>query len=340
MSSIDTIGLQNYEPIITKKERNSFKLFLKVVLCAIIAAAVLADILYLVMSRGHANLRERAATAEPVLQQTEAVSNEEAVIWKDGWVKYNGGIYEYKDSTMNFLIMGMDTGLDGEIRAAEPKGKKADFLALLVLDADDESIKLIPINTNAMTTDSNAENCEEQVKAVSDLLHQLPIHGYAALSLDGIVPLNDAVGGIDVVTPIDFATDDVSAKEGEELHLEGEDARMFLCSSADALGGTQGRLSRQEVYLRALVQGLYNKIQADSLSFISMYNEIGQYVTTDIGTNEIAYLATQASKYAYDDKNVLEIEGQTVEGESSEEFYVDDEALKGLIIDTFYKKVR
>ena len=307
--------------------------------CAVVAAAVLSDVLYLVMSRGHASLRERAATAEPVMQPTEAVSSEEAVIWKDGWVKYNGGIYEYKDSTMNFLIMGMGQDIEGD---------QADFLALLVLDADEENIKLIPIDANAMITDeadgnqavTEATSCEEQVKAVSNLLHQLPIHGYAALSLDGIVPLNDEIGGIDVVTPIDFKTDDISAKKGEELHLAGEDAHTFLCSKTAALGGTEGRLARQEVYLRALVEGLYNKIKADSLSLLSMYNIIGQYITTDIGTKELAYLATQASKYTYDDKNVLEIEGKTVEGETSEEFYVDDDALKELLIDTFYKKVR
>lgn len=300
------------------------------------AAAVISDVLYLVMSKGHADLREKAATAEPVLQSTEAVSSEEAVIWKDGWVKFNGGIYEYKDSTMNFLIMGMDKNAEGA---------QAEFLALLVLDADDENIKLIPISTNAVSTDivseglenSGALNCEEQVKAVSNILYQLPIHGYAALSLDGIVPLNDAVGGIDVVTPMDFATADVSAKKDEKLHLAGKDSYRFLCSTAADLGGAQGRLSRQEVYLRALVEGLYNKIQADSLSLISLYREVGQFVTTDIGTNELAYLATQASKYVYDEDNVLEIEGEAVE--TSEEVN-DSDALKELIINTFYKKVR
>ena len=348
MIKIDTLGMQNFEPIIEKKKRDSFKLFLKCVVFAVIGAAVLSDIIYLFMNNGHANLREKAETAEPVLQQTEAVSSEEAVVWKDGWVKYNGGIYEYKDSTMNFLLMGIDRPLDGEKTADAIVGGQADFLALLVLDAEEEGIKLIPIDTKAMSAEAQTDlqtsvqtdSCEYQVKAVSNLLHQLPIHGYAALSLDGIVPLNDAVGGIDVVAPMDYASDDVSVKKGDVLHLEGADANRFLLSRDADLGGESGRLKRQTVYLTALVDSLYNKIKSDSLSLISMYNGISEYVVTDIGTNELAYLATQASKYYYDDESVLEIKGETSKEGTTEEFSVDEDALKDLIINTFYKKVR
>ncbi len=364
MSEIDTIGTQNYEPI-ARKKRDSFKLSLKVVVIAVIAAAVLSDIIYLFMNRGHASLKENAVTAEPVLQQTEAVTTEEAVIWKDGWVKYNGCIYEYKDDTMNFLLMGIDKGLDGKAVSGGLDGGQADFLALLVLDAEDETIKIIPINRNTMATvemydasgdemfkttaqiavqhgvgDGKEESCEYQVKAVSNFFYQLPIHGYAALSLEGIIPLNDAAGGIDVVAPMDFTSEEISVKEGEELHLQGEEAYWFLRSRDQDLGGADRRFSRQRAYLETLVSELYAKIKSDPVSLISMYNEISDYVVTDIDSSELAYLATQASKYTYDDSHILDIEGETVDGEISDEFYVDDDSLKDLIINTFYKKIR
>ena len=364
MSKIDTAGTQQFKPISGSK-RDSFKLSLKVVVFAVIAAFVISDILYLFMNKGHASLKENAMTAEPVLQQTEAVSAEEAVIWKDGWVKYNGGIYEYKDGTMNFLLMGIDKNLDGTAVSGGLEGGQADFLALLVLDAEDESIRLIPINRNTMSTvemfdekgeemfkttaqiavqhgvgDGQEESCEYQVRAVSNLFYQLLIHGYAALSLEGIVPLNDEIGGIDVVAPMDYVSSELNVREGEELHLQGDDAYWFLRSRDQELGGADRRFSRQRVYLEALVSGLYSRIKEDPLSLITMYNSISNYVVTDIDSSELAYLATQASRYSYDNSHISDIAGETVEGEISDEFYVDDESLRKLIIDTFYKKVR
>nr|WP_330369769.1 LCP family protein [Butyrivibrio sp. FCS014] len=45
------------------------------------------------------------------------------------------------------------------------------------------------------------ESCNYQVKAVSNMFYQLPIHGYAAINMSAIPIINDEVGGVDVHCP-------------------------------------------------------------------------------------------------------------------------------------------
>lgn len=331
----------------------------------LIAIAVLTDIAYLYVNSGHARLKENAVTAEPVIERTEAVTTEESVRWQDGWVKYKGNIYSYKDNIMTFLIMGIDNDMRDTYVSDNLSGGQADFLALFVLDPDSRRIEVIPINRNTMVNvevydndgdkmikvpaqiavqhgvgNGREESCEYQVRAVTNLFYQLPIHGYAALGLEGIIPLNDAVGGVDVTVPENYVSDEITVSEGETIHLEGEDAYWFVRSRDDNPGGADRRLGRQSAYIRTLVDKVYNKIRTNPVSFMSLYNAVKENIVTNISSNELVYLATAASEYVYDEKSIHEVRGETVEGAVSDEFYVDDDALKELIINVFYEKVK
>jgi LCP family protein required for cell wall assembly len=337
---------------------------LKIMVILVIFVAVLADAAYLYVNAGHAKLRQNAETVEPVIQQTEAVTTKEAVKWQDGWVKYNGGIYAYKENLMSFLVMGIDKNLPEKVDEQSLEGGQADVLVLLVLDPDEKRIDMIPINRNSMVDvdvfdadgrnlysqkaqiavqhgvgDGLEKSCEYQVNAVSKLFYQLPIHGYAALNMEGIIPLNDAVGGVDVVVPENYDSGEYTFTEGETVHLEGEQAYIFLRDRDNEVGGADRRLSRHEAYLTALVGKVYNEIKNDPLSFMSVYNAISQYTVSNISSSELAYLATEASGFSYDEDSVHEIKGSTVKGELYDEFYIDDDALEELIMDVFYKKI-
>ena len=56
-------------------------------------------------------------------------------------------------------------------------------------------------------------------------------------------------------------------------------------------------------------------------------------------TSEIMYLATEAAGYELDEDSAHAIEGESVIGDSGEEFYADEELLKDMLINIFYEKV-
>ena len=62
-------------------------------------------------------------------------------------------------------------------------------------------------------------------------------------------------------------------------------------------------------------------------------------MVTDISVDEVSYLATQALGYSFDSDNMHVLQGEIVQGERFEEFYVDEDALYRLILDVFYEEV-
>ena len=62
-------------------------------------------------------------------------------------------------------------------------------------------------------------------------------------------------------------------------------------------------------------------------------------MVTDIGVDEISYLASQAAGYHFSEESLRSLQGATVQGEIYEEFYPDEQALYELILEVFYEEV-
>ena len=90
------------------------------------------------------------------------------------------------------------------------------------------------------------KSCEYQVKAVSNMFYQLPIHGYAAINMSAIPIINDQVGGVDVTVLEDLTKWDPKLKEGAKVHLEGQSAYHYVkCRDVNVFGSNDKRLERQ-----------------------------------------------------------------------------------------------
>ena len=63
-------------------------------------------------------------------------------------------------------------------------------------------------------------------------------------------------------------------------------------------------------------------------------------MVTDIDLSSFTYLATEALDYQFDVEHLYSLEGETMQGNQFEEFYVDDDALQDLIIRLFYEQVK
>ncbi len=316
---------------------------------------------------GKSNLDSKSATTTPVMEQTETVDAQNtSVAWEDDWVRYKGEVYDYNENITTFLIMGIDKD-DETVQKVEEgtDGGQADALFLLALNPDRQTIKIIGINRNSMTDvdvydeygryqttvvaqiatqhgfgDGMEESCQYQVKAVSNMFYQLPIHGYAAINMSAIPIINDQVGGVDVVVLEDLTKWDKSLVKGKEVHLEGDSAFYYVkARDISVYGSNDTRLERQRQYLNEFIDAAREQVSENNNAAVELFTSINSKMVTNITADEISYLAPELVSYSFDSSDLLMIEGETQKTGKFEEFYVDEDSLYETIIDVFYEKV-
>ena len=337
------------------------------ILCVLVLGAIIS--FTVIRAMGKNNLMAKAETTYPVLStpETEAAPVEEKQIWKEGWVKYNGKIYEYNEKLITFLFMGIDKDSKVKEVAEGTNGGQADALFLVVLNPDDQTIKVVGINRNTMadidiynkdgdyvttTTAQIAvqhgfgngveESCEYQREAVRKLFYDLPIHGYAAINMKAIPIINDAVGGVDLVALNDITRDKKKTiiKEGESVHLMGENAYWYVRDrDMDEFGSADDRLARQKQYLNEFIKQAKVAAKEDIGIVGDLYNDLTPYMTTDVSFDELVYLAPEMVNYSFGEQSFYMMKGETVMGEEFEEFYPDEDELYKMIIEVFYNEV-
>ena len=294
------------------------------------------------------------------------MSEEEAYTWQEGWVKYHDTIYEYNEDIMTFLVMGIDKDSDAVKVAEGTDGGQADALFLVVMNPQDKNIKIIGINRNTMTDidlydeegayitttkaqiavqhgfgDGMEESCEYQCRAVANLFYNLPIHGYAAVNMSAIPTINDAVGGIKVTVLEDMTAIDDDFVKDELVHLIGEEAFWYVkYRDTNVFGSADMRLQRQEQYLNGFISAAKRAAKKDISIVLDLYRAISKQMVTDISVDEAVYLASVISDYSFDADGFYTLDGETVMGEQYEEFYLDEDAMFGMILDIFYEKVQ
>lgn len=315
---------------------------------------------------GKSNLDSKSATANPMMGQDMTDTPTTGSTWQADWIRYNGQVYDYNEDITTFLIMGIDKSDEVVQKVGEDEGGgQADALFLLVLNPHDESIKVIAINRNSMTDvdvydeygryqttvisqislqhgfgDGMEESCLYEVKAVSNMFYQLPIHGYAAVNMSAIPTLNDQVGGVDVEVLEDLTKFDKSLVKGKIVHLEGMTAYHYVKSrDVSIFASNDLRLERQKQYLAGFMDAVKTMTQGNSNSAVELFSSISSMMVTNITADEISYLAPYAANYKFDINDVRTIKGETTKNGKFEEFYVDEDDLYKTIIDIFYEKV-
>ena len=294
---------------------------------------------------------------------------------KDGMLRYQGKTYAYKEDVMTFLCMGIDKSGETKASADLHRGGQADALFLAVMDPGEKKISVVGVNRDTMAElfvydeegnylgreigqialqhaygDGMEESCERTVEAVSNLFYGIPIHGYFAMNMDVIIPLNDAVGGVDVVIGEGDENIEITDGEkrlyradwevGEKVHLEGPEAYSFVRNrDMYAPHSAEQRLKRQKQYLEAFALQAKKAVAQDLTLPAKLYGEILPYMVTNISASEAVYLATQAVSYTFGQEDLYSLEGEIRMGEQFEEFYPDETALYELILRIFYEEI-
>lgn len=286
----------------------------------------------------------------------------------EGLVLRNGKEYKYNEKLINILCMGIDKTTQEAMENSGSAGEsgQADTIFLLTLNLADNTMKITAISRDTMTEidmydskgnytgksknhlalayaygDGNEKSGEMMVNAVSNLMYELPIHGYAAVRLDAIEKINDSVGGVSVTLPEDMRLGDGQYSKGETVRLTGGQARNFIqYRTYDMEGSNNFRMERQKQYAISFIGAAKTALRRNPMMAADLYQALTADMVTSIGIDEAVYLASLLPGIRFGADDIQTLAGTVKQADLYEEFYIDEEALLETIFDTFYVEVK
>ena len=279
-------------------------------------------------------------------------------------IVYDSKTYQRRKNQTSILLMGIDQDSD-QASTARMGGGQADFLELIVIDDDAQTVLRLPIDRDTMTQisvlgvlgnlsgvrtaqislshgfgDGKEQSCELTVQAVSNLLQGLEPDFYIAMNLDGIDVLNDLSGGVTVTLEDDFSEFDAEMTKGTTLTLQGHQAEIYVRSRMSVGEGTNSaRMSRQEAYLEQLMVQLDAKMRENQNFTSELFDGLQDYLTTDISRGRLINLVWGARDY--ERKEAYSIAGEhKVGSDGFMQFYADEDAVAELVLEMCYEEVQ
>ena len=288
-------------------------------------------------------------------------------------ISYNGKTYAYNDNLVNILFIGVDATNENKYEGYGDSAHQSDTLILAVMDVVKKEISFINIPRDTVTDinvldldfnyvntikgpiaiqhgygDGAAMSDEATVNAVSNLLYSTPVYRYAAMNMSAIEVINDKVGGVTVEVLEDMTKWNKNMVKGTQYELWGKDATIYVARRDTNIDDSAiGRMKRQTQYLKALFKKGKEKTKEDILFPVTTYMDVKDSINTNLTTDEITYLARQVIEMDITDEDIKTIPGE-MRHIGADEFYgysfpmgyvTDDDALKQMIIDTFYYEV-
>ncbi len=165
------------------------------------------------------------------------------------------------------------------------------------------------------------------------------------MNMDAVITLTDLVGGIEL-TSLEDVTSAIQdetlgapvVKEGETVLLDGRMAYSYVrYRDIDEEGSANKRLLRQQQFLGEWIKKTKGAVKKDFSLVLDLYHAVMEQMVTDISVDEVVYLAGLAADYKFSMDQFHSLQGETVQGEEFEEFYVDEDALYRMMLDIFYE---
>ncbi len=269
---------------------------------------------------------------------------------------------QYKENLLNIMVLGVDR--EEPMGGYDERGQigQADAVFVVSLDLKTRELNIISVPRDSMIDgmmpdivegeynyakmqlclqyafgDGREESCELMRQQVSKLLG-IPIHGYAAVNFSVLPVLNDAIGGVDITMDQDYTFIDPAFVQGATLHLNGQQVRDYLQGRDTTQEATAYyRLDRHKQYIQAAYQQVKVSGIQNPFEIIKLMKSVDDYVVTDLELNEILQLVRIGVKSEFDMDHIRVIEGEIVQGEMFEEFYIDEEKKEQLVKELFYR---
>ena len=194
-----------------------------------------------------------------------------------------------------YLLLGTDTGALGR----DYKGR-TDTMMVMVVNPTSKTTTMISIERDTKIQIDGVDaklnaayaygNSEAAVNAVDKLLN-ITLDGYLLVNMNGLKQLVNAVGGIDVKSPLTFDYEGYSFTEGQTYHMDGAEALQFSRMRYDDPQGDYGRQIRQQLVIESVI----NKLKDDPSSVLSndFLNAVSDNVRSNISLTSLRNLATK-----------------------------------------------
>lgn len=264
-----------------------------------------------------------------------------------------------------YLFIGEDTRGTVHKRTEADGTGQCDVLELLVIDTKNNTYHKLPINRDTITDvksldddgsylattkvqialahangDGLEQSCENTVDAVSDMLYGIRIDGYISLTMDSIRILNHLAGGVPVTIEDDFSKADPSLVMGQTITLTDDQAMNYVHGRMNVGDGTnEARMRRQKAYVSALFPLYKAKLQADSGFINEFYNDLSDYMVTDMTVGEMGNVANMILNSK--DEGELSIKGTNAVNKEDgfNEFTMDETSRGDVAMELFFNKV-
>ncbi|MCT4419744.1 transcriptional regulator [Leuconostoc pseudomesenteroides] len=209
---------------------------------------------------------------------------------------------------VSYLLLGTDTGELGR----NYKGR-TDAMIVMTINPKTNVTTMTSIPRDTLVTVSGQQmkinaayaygSADSAVSAVENLLNIDINGGYILINMGGLVKMVDAVGGVDVTSPLTFTTtgdttqadskSQYSFVSGKTYHMDGNEALAFSRMRHEDPNGDYGRQMRQQLVIKAVLK---NSAKVGTLFNDSLLTTISNNVQTDVSTTSMKNLALSYRK--------------------------------------------
>ncbi len=337
-----------------KKKKSVIKKIILAIIAILLAILVaIAGTFFYLQNQGKKDVK-------PVI--TDSVEYKETI-------EYKGHTYQFNEDIASFAFMGVDQREYVTNDESDFVGS-ADADIIVTINTKTGEAKLISIPRDTMVDvdvysesgmfiksenmqlclayaygDGKTGSCENVIKSMSRVLYNVPIQKYFSLNLDGIAPLNDAMGGV-TVEPI-LSMPEYGIFKGQTITLKGDNAEHYVRTrNTNELNSSLDRAERQVQYVKAFVSQLVPAVMKDFGVVSQLYNTASKYSQTNIKLSNVTYLASLAVS-----KNVTSFETYSIKGEMKlsektehsdivyAEFTPDEDSLMETVLSVFYTQI-
>ena len=356
------------EQKIDKKKKSRLKIAAAIVLGTILLIVAGAGLGFLYLRfQGERSLKYQVQIMDANMENREntsedSISEEE----QEGfYITYDGKQYQYNSDVINILCLGIDKDIPIEEKRETGSEGLADVVILASIDTKEDTlkflavpretmvpVKLIDTKGNFVRTENEQitlqyaygqtaeKSCELMIDTVSNLLFHLPIQRYCAINFQALPALNDAIGGVDLVSIETVHWWNGSFYEGQQMHLEGQAALDYVRQRDETIPkSSMGRLERQKQYITCYLEQAKEAVGKDLTLPVKMFQSLTENMCTDVTVADITYLVPELLNMEINLENISMVPGETITGGEHEEYHVDADALKQLVIQMFYKEV-
>lgn len=279
-------------------------------------------------------------------------------------IEVDGISYRQRRETTTILLMGIDKDSRDETVTGYRDGGQADFLRLIVIDEEQNTVSQLKLDRDTMTPiavpsvlgntsrmrtaqislaygfgGDETQSCALTVDAVSNLLLNTPVDFYFAMNMDAVAVLNDLVGGVTVTLEDDFSALDPAMTRGATLTLTGEQALIYVRGRRGVGEGTnEERMQRQQVFLDEFTK-LVERKQAENETFLEeAYDALSPYSMTNISKGRLINQLWAAQEF--ERLPLFELQGtHTLGTDGFMQFFVDEDSLEQTVLALFYEEV-